>query len=131
VLKGFKQFILRGNVIDLAIALVIGLAFNAVIQALVRDIVTPLIAALFGKPNFENLAFTIHHSQFSYGDLLNYVISFLAVAAAIYFIVVVPMNAVAARRRGTKVEPEVSEEIELLTEIRDLLARGSGSTPTA
>jgi large conductance mechanosensitive channel len=131
MLKGFKQFILRGNVIDLAIALVIGLAFNAVIQALVRDIFTPLIAAIFGKPNFEDLTFTIHHSQFAYGDLVNYVISFLTIAAAIYFIVVAPMNALAARRRGPVPEPEVSEEIELLTEIRDLLARGSDPARTA
>ena len=130
MLKGFKQFVLRGNVIDLAVAFVIGVAFNAVIQALVRDIITPLIAAIFGKPNFERLTFTIHHSQFTYGDLLNYLISFLTIAAAIYFIVVAPMNALAARRRGTNDEPEVSEEIELLTEIRDLLARGSVPTKT-
>ena len=130
MLKGFRQFILRGNVIDLAIAVVIGLAFNAVIQALVRDIITPLIAAIFGKPNFENLTFTINHSQFSYGDLINYLIAFLAVAAAIYFLVVAPMNAISRRRRSANQEPEVSEEIELLTEIRDLLARSSGS-PTA
>ena len=70
MLNGFKKFILRGNVIDLAIAVVIGLAFNAVIHALVADIVTPLIAAIVGKPNFENLTFTINHSRFLYGDLI-------------------------------------------------------------
>jgi large conductance mechanosensitive channel len=131
MLKGFKQFILRGNVVDLAIAVVIGLAFNAVIQALVRDIVTPLIAAIFGKPNFETLTFTIHHSQFLYGDLINYLIAFVSVAAAIYFLVIAPMNEVARRRRaGAEEEATVSEEIELLTEIRDLLARSAGTTTT-
>ena len=128
MLKGFKQFILRGNVIDLAIAVVIGLAFNAVIHALVADIVTPLIAAIAGKPNFETLTFTIHHSKFLYGDLVNYLIAFLSVAAAIYFLVVAPVNAMNKRRRGgAEDEAQVSEEIQLLTEIRDLL-RGSGST---
>jgi large conductance mechanosensitive channel len=126
--KGFRQFILRGNVIDLAIAVVIGIAFNAVVHALVTDIVTPLIAAIFGKPNFEDLSFTIHHSRFLYGDLVNYVIAFLSVAAAIYFLIVAPLNALRQRRQGAQVaEAEVSEEIQLLTEIRDLLARGSGS----
>jgi large conductance mechanosensitive channel len=128
--KGFRQFILRGNVINLAVAVVIGIAFNAVIHALVSDIVTPLIAAIFGKPNFEDLAFTIHHSQFLYGDLVNYVIAFLSVAAAIYFLVVAPLNALNQRRQSGQ-EAEVSEEIQLLTEIRDLLARSSGSTTTS
>ncbi len=129
MLKGFKQFILRGNVIDLAVAVVIGLAFNAVIHALVTDIVTPLIAAIFGKPNFATLTFTIHHSRFLYGDLINYLIAFVSVAAAIYFLVVAPMHALKQRRQsGQEVEAEISEEIQLLTEIRDLLARSSGST---
>lgn len=128
MLKGFRQFILRGNVIDLAIAVVIGLAFNAVVQALVKDIVTPLIAAIAGKPNFEDLTFTVHHSTFFYGDLVNVVIAFLSIAAAVYFLVVAPMNAIQARRRGPQSdEAEVSEEVQLLTEIRDLLSR-SGTT---
>jgi large conductance mechanosensitive channel len=130
--KGFRQFILRGNVINLAVAVVIGIAFNAVIHALVSDIVTPLIAAIFGKPNFEDLTFTVHHSQFLYGDLVNYVIAFLSVAAAIYYLVVAPLNLLRQRRQGAQVaEAEVSEEIQLLTEIRDLLARASGSTTTS
>jgi large conductance mechanosensitive channel len=130
MLKGFKQFILRGNVINLAIAVVIGLAFNAVIHALVADIVTPLIAAIAGKPNFETLTFTINHSRFLYGDLVNYIIGFLSVAAAIYFLVVAPVNAMNKRRRGGADESGVSEEIQLLTEIRDLL-RGSDSAAAA
>jgi large conductance mechanosensitive channel len=130
--KGFRQFILRGNVIDLAIAVVIGIAFNSVVHALVTDIVTPLIAAIFGKPNFEDLTFTVHHSQVLYGDLVNYVIAFLSVAAAIYYLVVAPLNLLRQRRQGAQVaEAEVSEEIQLLTEIRDLLARASGSTTTS
>jgi len=128
MLKGFKQFILRGNVIDLAIAVVIGVAFNSVIQALIRDIITPLIAAIFGKPNFSSLAFTVHHSRFSYGDVINYVIAFIAVAAVLYFAVVHPLNVLAERRRAGQEEPEESsEEVQLLTEIRDLLASRSSS----
>ena len=131
MLKGFKQFILRGNVIDLAIAVVIGLAFNAVIQALIRDIITPFIAAIIGKPNFASLYFRIHGSKFLYGDVVNYVITFIAVAAVVYFLIVAPMNAMNERRRkGQEAPEEVSDEIQLLTEIRDLLARtaanGSG-----
>jgi large conductance mechanosensitive channel len=128
VLKGFKQFILRGNVIDLAIAVVIGLAFNAVIQALIRDIITPFIAAIIGKPNFASLYFRIHGSKFLYGDVINYVITFIAVAAVVYFLIVAPMNKMNERRRKGQEEPEeVSDEIQLLTEIRDLLARNAAT----
>ena len=98
MLRGFRDFILRGNVIDLAIAVVIGIAFNAVVSAFVKDILTPLIAAIFGKPDFAALTFTVNSSQFAYGAVLDALISFLAVAGAIYFVVVAPMNALAARR---------------------------------
>lgn len=98
MIKGFKAFILRGNVIELAIAVVIGLAFNAVITAVVKDLLTPLIAAIFGSPNFSTLTFTIHNSQFDYGDVINALISFLLIAAVIYYAIVVPMNFAAARR---------------------------------
>ena len=98
MLRGFRDFILRGNVIDLAIAVVIGIAFNAVVSAFVKDILTPLIAAIFGKPDFAALTFNVNSSQFAYGDVLDALISFLAVAGAIYFVVVAPMNALAARR---------------------------------
>ena len=107
MIKGFGQFILRANVIDLAVAVVIGLAFNSVIQALVRDIVTPLIAAIFARPNFETLTFTVHHSRFLYGDVVNYLIGFVAVAAAIYFLVVAPVNAPNTRRRAGQAEATV------------------------
>ena len=133
MLKGFKQFILRGNVIDLAIAVVIGVAFNALVQALIRDLITPLIAAIFGKPNFENLSFHLHGSKFAYGDVINYVISFVLLAAVLYFLVVAPLNALnERRRRGQKEEPEeIPEDIALLSEIRDLLARNASSGPSA
>jgi large conductance mechanosensitive channel len=95
--KGFRDFVLRGNVIELAIAVVIGLAFNAVVTALVKDLLTPLIAAIIGKPDFSTLTFRINNSQFAYGDVINALISFLLIAAVIYYLVVVPLNAFAAR----------------------------------
>ncbi len=97
MLKEFRAFMLRGNVIDLAIAVVVGAAFGAVINGLVKDLITPLIAAIVGKPAFSNLTFTLHHAQFLYGAFLNSVISFVLVAAAIFYIVVVPANALAAK----------------------------------
>jgi len=133
-MKGFKEFILRGNVVDLAVAVVIGAAFGAVVTALVRDIITPLIAAIFGKPNFADLTFTINNSTFLYGDLINYLISFLAIATAIYFLVVLPLNQLAERRAKGQVPadelPPPSDEVVLLTEIRDLLARDGQSSPS-
>ena len=100
MIKGFRDFIMRGNVVDLAVAVVVGLAFARVITALVDDLLTPLIAAVFGKPNFSSLSFTINSSRFLYGAFINALLSFLFVAAAIYFVVVVPMNALSARRKG-------------------------------
>ncbi|HUI79891.1 MAG TPA: large conductance mechanosensitive channel protein MscL [Bryobacteraceae bacterium] len=97
MLKGFKDFILRGNVVDLAVAVVIGAAFGAIVTALVKDLITPLVAALVGKPDFSALTFTINNSKFLYGDFLNAVVAFLLVAAAIYLFVVAPMNAISAR----------------------------------
>jgi large conductance mechanosensitive channel len=119
MLKGFRDFILRGNVVDLAVAVVIGAAFGAVITAFVADIITPLIAAIFGQPDFSQLTFTINGSKFMYGAFINAVISFLLIAAAIYFVVIVPMNKLAERRaRGqapadatTKQCPECLSEI--------------------
>ncbi len=97
VIKGFSTFLMRGNVIDLAVAVVIGAAFGAVVTALVKDLITPLIAALVGKPDFSTLAFTINHSRFAIGDFINAVVAFVLVAAAIYFFVVAPVNALTAR----------------------------------
>ena len=98
MLGEFKTFLFRGNVVDLAVAIVIGVAFGAVITALVADLITPLIAAIFGSHDFSALTFTINNSTFLYGAFINAVISFILVAAAIFFFVVKPMNAIQARR---------------------------------
>jgi large conductance mechanosensitive channel len=97
MLKGFKEFLFRGNVVDLAVAVVIGAAFGAVVTALVKDLITPLIAAIVGKPDFSALTFTINNSKFLYGEFLNAVVSFVLIASAIYFIIVVPMNTIQTR----------------------------------
>ncbi len=99
MLSGFKQFILRGNVVDMAVGVVIGAAFGAVVTALTKDLLTPLIAALVGKPDFSSVAFTINGTPFPVGDFINSVVSFLLIAAAIYFFVVVPVNALVSRMR--------------------------------
>jgi large conductance mechanosensitive channel len=98
LLRSFKAFLLRGNVIDLAVAFVIGAAFSAVVSGLVSDLLTPIIAAIFGKPNFSALSFTINNSQFLYGDFIDALITFLSVAAAVFFFVVKPVNALAAAK---------------------------------
>jgi large conductance mechanosensitive channel len=132
VLKGFKEFIMRGNVVDLAIAVVVGTAFTAFVKALVADILTPFIAAIAGKPNFAALHFTLHHSTFFYGDLVNAAITFLSVAFAIYLFVVFPMNTLAERRaRGQVTVDELPPDIALLTEIRDLLAGTNDASTSA
>ena len=100
IFAGFKQFILRGSVVDLAVGVMIGGAFNTVVSALVKDIMTPLIAAIFKQPNFSNFVFTINGSQFLYGDFLNNLISFLITAATIYFFVVIPINKLSNFRKG-------------------------------
>ena len=115
-MKGFRQFLLRGNVVDLAVAVVIGAAFGAVVTAFVADLITPLIAAIFGKPSFSGLTFTINGSHFLYGDFLNAVLSFVLVAAAIFFVVIKPMNALAARRARAQ-DPTTRDCPECLSEI--------------
>lgn len=106
MLKGFKQFLLRGNVVDLAVAVVIGGAFGEVVKALVGDLITPLIAAIGGKPNFSEILFTVNASQFKIGEFINAIVSFLMVAAAIYFLVIVPMNSITARMRRGEAPPD-------------------------
>jgi large conductance mechanosensitive channel len=116
--KGFRQFLLRGNVIDLAVAVVIGAAFGAVISAFVKDLLTPLIAALVGKPDFSALQFTVHGSTFLYGDFLNVLISFVLVAAAVYYFVVTPVNALISRsRKQPPADPTTKKCPECLSEI--------------
>jgi large conductance mechanosensitive channel len=90
-MKGFKDFLLRGNLVDLAVAVVIGLAFSAIVTALVKDLITPLIAAIGGQPDFSNLSFTLNNSKFRYGDFINALISFVIIAAVVYFLVVLPV----------------------------------------
>lgn len=119
MLDGFKKFILRGNVVDMAVGVVIGAAFGGVVTALTKDLVTPFISAAVGKPDFSTLGFKIRETPFPVGDFINSVVSFLLIAAAIYFFVVVPVNALVARmRRGepapaptTKKCPECLSEI--------------------
>ena len=119
----FREFLLRGNVIDLAIAVVLGAAFGAVVTSFVNDILMQLIAMIGGQPDFSGLSFTINDAEFRYGAFLNAVISFVIIAAAIFFFVVRPVNALMARRKaGLEPEPEaVPEDVVLLGEIRDLL----------
>ena len=106
MIKGFKEFLLRGNVVDLAVAVVIGAAFGAVVSAVVRDLITPIVAAVFGQPDFSGLDFTINGSRFRYGDFLNALITFVSVAAAVYFFVVMPVNALTSmRKRDATVRP--------------------------
>jgi large conductance mechanosensitive channel len=116
--KEFKTFLLRGNMLDLAVAVVIGAAFGAVIAALVKDLITPLIAALFGKPDFGGLTFTVNQSVFRYGDFINAVITFVLVAAAVFLFVVVPVNRLLARsRREPPADPTTRKCPECLSEI--------------
>ncbi|MBV8894967.1 MAG: large conductance mechanosensitive channel protein MscL [Acidobacteriaceae bacterium] len=106
MVKGFKQFLMRGNVVDLAVAVVIGAAFGAVVTALVKDLITPLIAAVVGQPRFDDIKFTINGSEFPIGNFINVLFSFLCVAAAVYFFVVLPINTIQARRARGQAPPD-------------------------
>jgi large conductance mechanosensitive channel len=118
-MKGFKQFLLRGNVVDLAVGVVIGAAFGAVVTALVKDLLTPLIAALVKQPDFSGLSFTLNDSKFLYGEFINALLSFLIIAAAVYFVVVLPINALIARTRRdpAPADPTTRKCPECLSEI--------------
>jgi len=109
-LGGFKKFILRGNVVDLAVAVVIGAAFSSVVTAFVKDLITPLLAALGGQPDFSSLTFTINNSQFRYGDFINAVISFLIIAFVIYYFVVMPVNSLMDRFKPEPQPPAPTRE---------------------
>jgi large conductance mechanosensitive channel len=127
MIKGFKEFILRGNVIDLAVAFVIGVAFAAVVTAFVENIINPLIAALFNADNLNNsLVLKVGSSDLRFGALIGAIIQFLLIALVVYFALVVPMNylrKLSFRKRGTEPEADTPpSELELLTQIRDLLA---------
>jgi large conductance mechanosensitive channel len=106
MLKGFRDFIMRGNVIDLAVAVVIGGAFGSIVNALVKDLITPLIGALGGKPDFSGIFFSVNNSKFMIGDFLNAMVSFLIISSVIYFFIVAPMNKIMSKiRKKESVEP--------------------------
>ena len=119
MLSGFKQFVLRGNVVDLAVGVVMGAAFGAVVAALVKDLLTPLIAAIVGKPDFSAIEFSVNGSKFAIGEFINAVVSFVLIAGAIYFFVVLPMNTLVTRmKRGeTPPDPATCKCPECLSEI--------------
>jgi large conductance mechanosensitive channel len=131
--KEFREFVLRGNLVDLAIAVVLGAAFGAVVSSLVSDISTPLIAAIGGKPDFGSLTFKVGRGVFRYGDFLNALLYFVIVASVIFFLVVKPVNALLARVKLSSEEPESpAADVVLLAEIRDLLRTArTGSRPPA
>ncbi|MGH2969721.1 MAG: large conductance mechanosensitive channel protein MscL [Solirubrobacteraceae bacterium] len=128
MLKEFRDFIMRGNVVDLAVAVVLGAAFGAVVTGFVASFVTPLIALIGGKPDFSSLVFSISGTDFTYGEFFNVLIAFVVIAAVIFFVVVRPMNALMARiKRGEEPETEApSEDVVVLMEIRDLLREQRG-----
>ena len=119
MLSGFKQFILRGNVVDMAVGVVVGAAFAGVVGAFTKDLLTPLIAAIVGQPDFSSIHFTVNGSVFALGDFINALISFLLVAAAVYFFVVTPVNMLVARMRKAPApaDPTTKKCPECLSEI--------------
>lgn len=133
MIKGFKDFISRGNVVDLAVGVIIGAAFKNIVDALVDGIINPLIAAVIGKPDFSDaFILTLNGTNVKFGVLITAVINFLLMAFAIYLCIVVPMNKLAALRTAKEkaekdAAPKISDEVQLLTEIRDAL-KSSGST---
>jgi large conductance mechanosensitive channel len=133
-LKDFRAFILRGNVLDLAVAVVVGAAFNAVVQSLVKNVIMPLIAAIGGQPKFDDLVATINKSQIQYGSFITAVINFLIIAAALFLVVRVFEKLQDRRRRGdiaVEDTPAPTDETLILGEIRDLLAAQAGGGTTA
>jgi large conductance mechanosensitive channel len=115
LLSDFKQFLFRGNVVDLAVAVVVGTAFTALVKAVVTDLITPLIAAIFGQPSFSSLSFTINGSHFLYGDVVNAAFTFMTIAAVVFFLVVAPANHLMSRR--AKEDPETKECPECISAI--------------
>lgn len=135
MLQGFKDFIMKGNVIDLAVAVIIGAAFSKIVNALVESVLMPFVSALFQAPDFDSFAvLTLNGNDIKFGVLLTAIVNFLLVAAAVYFAIVLPMNKMIERRNGRLgIEPEaepVAEDVALLTEIRDLLSAQRGGTGT-
>ncbi len=130
MLREFRDFVLRGNVVDLAVAVVIGAAFGTVVTSLVEDLLTPLIAAVGGRPDLSALAFTVNGARLRYGEFLNALVAFLVISAAVFFLVVKPVNAFLRRLRRMEAETQApTADVRLLTEIRDLLRDGGRSGP--
>lgn len=131
MIKGFRDFLLRGNVVDLAVAVVIGAAFAKIVEALLAGFINPLIGAIVGQPTLDQfLNFTIGKGEFKIGILLTAILNFVIIAAAIYFIVIVPLQKLTELRNRGQAEPDaapVAEDVALLTEIRDLLRSRNGS----
>jgi large conductance mechanosensitive channel len=122
MLKGFKDFLMRGNVVDLAVAVVIGAAFGKIVTSLVENFINPVVAAIFGKPDLSGaMTFTLNNAKFSIGAILNELLNFVFVAAAVYLFIVLPMNKLAERRAKGEEPAAPSDEVALLTEIRDSL----------
>lgn len=119
MLKGFREFVMRGNVVDMAVGVVVGAAFGSIVTAFVKDLLTPLIAASVGKPDFSAYLFEVNGSKFLYGDFLNAVVSFFLIAAAVYYFVVLPVNALLARihRGGAPAPPDKKKCPECLSDI--------------
>jgi large conductance mechanosensitive channel len=117
ILMEFRDFMLRGNIVELAVAVVIGTAFAALVASLVADLLTPIVAAIFGQPDFSDLTFSINDSEFRYGNFINAVITFVSVAAAIFFFVVKPLQVIQARRAGTEAAATTRPCPECLSEI--------------
>lgn len=131
MLKEFRQFLFRGNIVDLAIAVILGAALGALVTSLVTNLFTPIIAAIIGKPDFSDLTFTINDSVFRYGAFINALIAFVSIATVVFFLIVKPVSAMQDRLGITKDdEPQPSDEAKLLAQIRDELreARGAGSS---
>lgn len=122
MLKDLRDFLMQGNIVDLAVAVVIGLAFGALVSSLVADLITPIIAAIIGQPDFSDLTFTINDSVFKYGNFINALISFISIAVAVFFFVVKPISKL-NEMRGVDPADERSDETKVLEEIRDLLGK--------
>jgi len=117
-MSGFKQFLLRGNVVDMAVGIVVGAAFGTVVASFVKDLLTPLIAAIVGKPDFSAIAFEVNRSKFLIGDFVNAIVSFVIIAAAVYFAVVLPINTLVARaRKQPPADPTTKRCPECISEI--------------
>jgi large conductance mechanosensitive channel len=122
MLKEFRDFLLRGNILELAVAFVMGLAFAAVVNSLVNDVILPVVAAIIGKPDFSNLTFTIHKAHFRYGSFITHVIQFISIAAAVFFFIVKPVDTLTSRYRSPANEGVPDEERrhqELLAALRE------------